>query len=107
MRFTLRSQQNKQSKFFSTFWKLAAKQVIFCYPMRADEALLNKHLIQNYNISLKFACLKLLLNSKVSVNSLNETTVFWADKKDQQLARLITFGTGKVPGSKILLTIFS
>jgi len=87
-------------------WKYYARKNILLYTMRSNELLLNKYLLQTYKISLKHACLVLLVESKQSFDQENNMYIYWVDKKYERLAKLITFGTGKVPGSKILQKAF-
>ena len=87
-------------------WKYYARKNIILYAMKSNEILLNRYLLKTYNISLKYACLVLLIESKQSFDQEKNMYIYWIDKKYEKLARLITFGTGKVPGSKILQKAF-
>lgn len=67
-----------------------------------SELLLSRHLQENYNITLRTACLNILNNTCYSLNFKQEIIVTIPDPKLNNLAKIITYGTGKVPGSHIL-----
>ncbi len=50
-------------------------------------------------------CVLLFINSTVHVNE-NEVIITFKDKKFDDIATIITYGTGKVPGSDILAWSF-
>ena len=81
----------------------AAYYMILHYPMGADEKILDAYCRKNYNLPLKFICLKLVAHLKDFVDY--DGKIVWKTKtiKDDKLARLITFGDGRMHGSKILV----
>ena len=48
----------------------------------------------------------LLLRAKVSQGQPNEILITFIDRRLDRLASLITYGTGKIPGSNILKEAF-
>ena len=77
------------------------------YPYGSTEKILNEYLKVNYNISLVFACKLIILKSKIEKDDTNSYIITLLDGKWEKLARIITFGTGKVSGSRILRIIFN
>lgn len=86
-------------------FKLNAWQRINYFPVNTTEKLLDKYLQEHYQITFKYACYLLVLHCKTEVQK-DELTVTIADKKLDKLARIITYGTGKLSGSRILSFIF-
>lgn len=93
----VRKQTPRQIQFF-------ARRALRYYPIRSNEILLNKYLIEHYKLTLKMVCLKIILKSCYS-KSKDKIIITIFDKKLDDLAHLITFGNGRVQGSKILQTI--
>ena len=79
-----------------------AKIKILCLKISSAEAKLNRYLLQEYNIGLKPLCLWILQNMKFSSNLDSKIVVKIKNPKLDRLARLITYGNGKVQGSQIL-----
>lgn len=87
--------------------KAVALQFIRNYKMSSNEILLDKVIRSKYKVSLKTACLNLILNSKIySSNSADEIIVTFIERKHKDLATLITYGNGLVYGSQILYKAF-
>ena len=82
--------------------QINARRRIFLFPMRASEVQLDKYIRQKFKTSLKLLCLQLALKANYNTNTKDEVIVTFVDKKFDDLASLITYGTGKIPGSKIL-----
>lgn len=85
----------------------AARRKILLYPKKTNEKLLDRYIKEQYNSRLIFVCLKILSNATFSLNNKNEIIITVVDKRLAKLASLITYGTGKVPGSNILKFAFS
>lgn len=92
---------NSDSKYFSDYRLWVAKDIIFNYPMNATEKALDKYLWDSNKILLKDACLKIVENIMITGGS--DITLTIQNKNLEKLYRIITYGTGKVKGSKILL----
>lgn len=93
--------------------KLIQSQLIYntqfslcCYKLTTTDKLLDKYIRSNYKISLKSACDLLLMRAKISLGQPNEILITFTDKRLDQLASIITYGTGKIPGSNILKGAF-
>ena len=86
---------------------LDAYYIIANYPFGASEILLDQYLQQQYNISLKDMCIKLLLNLTFYKDETNGLVLIFKDQQYDQIARLITYGNGAIPGSQILKTAFA
>lgn len=72
------------------------------YPIRASEKILNDYITQQYKVSLKDMCVKLLLNLTLYKDDEGNLILLFKDPKYDKIARLITYGNGAIPGSKIL-----
>ena len=84
-----------------------AKFFIDSYPMQASEKLIEKTIFKEYNISLKTACNYLVLVADLYKNNEGNLVVVFKNPYWDRLARLITYGNGKIPGSKILQIAFN
>lgn len=86
--------------------KLNALRRLQAFPKYTAEKLLDQYLKETYQITLKHACYLIILNCKVE--ELKDTlTVTVTNKELDKIARVITFGTGKLSGSRILAFIFN
>jgi hypothetical protein len=81
---------------------LDAYFIIESYPLHASELMLDQFIQQQYKTSLKNLCIKLLLNLTFYKDSSGNLILMFKNPKDDILARLITYGNGAIPGSKIL-----
>lgn len=81
---------------------LDAYFIINNYPLKATEVLLDKYIQQQYKVSLKNLCIKLLLSLTFYEDTEGNLILMFKDSKYDALARLITYGNGAIPGSKIL-----
>lgn len=104
MLFTVTNIENKKLEILRI--KYYARQFVLLAKKGATEKLLDKYLIENYNIPLIVACLRIIKNAKYQLNYQNEIIVTVPDKKLDKIASIITFGTGKLVGSTILRYAF-
>ena len=81
---------------------LDAYYIIENYPMHAADIIMDNFIQQQYSTSLKNMCIKLLLNLTYYKGTNNDLVLLFKDKKYDTIAKLITFGNGAIPGSKIL-----
>ena len=72
------------------------------YPIRASEKILDDLITQQYKISLKDMCIKLLLNLTFYKDDEGNFILLFKDSKYDKIAQLITYGNGAIPGSRIL-----
>jgi hypothetical protein len=82
-------------------FKLNAFRRLQAFPICTTEKLLDNYLRENHQITLKYACYLIILNCNIDEQE-EELIITLTDKKLEKLARLITYGTGKVSGSRIL-----
>ena len=80
---------------------MSAYFIIKNYPLKASDTLLNNFLKQHYNDELKNLCIKILLNL-IFYKDKDHFILSFKNPEIEKLARLITYGNGKVPGSQIL-----
>ena len=81
---------------------LDAYFIIKNYPMHASEVALDQFIQQQYGTSLKNMCIKLLLSLTFHKDREGNLVLLFKDPKYDKIARLITYGNGAFPGSKIL-----
>lgn len=107
MIFTIDTQYYNSSykKLFKSKIKLNAIQRLRYFPINTSEKLLNNYLKENYNMTLMYACYLIILQSKIE-ESENEIQILIKDKQLDKIARIITFGTGRFLGSRIIPFIF-
>ena len=72
------------------------------YPVHASTTMLDNYLNQQYKISLKDLCIKILINATFYKDNEGNLIILFKDPKYDKLARLITYGTGAIPGCPIL-----
>ena len=82
--------------------KASAINSIINYPMNTTEILIQNALFEKYNVMLKDICIKILKVCQYS-SSEEGLTFYIPDKKLEEIARFITYGNGRVLGSKILI----
>ena len=76
--------------------------IIKNYPLHASDLVLDNYIQQQYNVSLKNLCIKLLLSLTFYTNDDGNLVLLFKDPKYDKIARLITYGNGAIPGSRIL-----
>ncbi len=81
---------------------LNAYFIIDQFPLHASDKILDKYLQSRYKINLKNLCVKLLLSLTSYINNDGNLVLMFKNPQDDLLARLITYGNGAIPGSKIL-----
>ena len=81
---------------------LNAYFIIQKYPLRASDALMDSYVQQQYKISLKNLCVKLLLDLTFYEDGSGNLILLFKNPKSDAIARLITYGNGAIPGSRIL-----
>lgn len=81
---------------------LDAYFIIKNYPMQATDLVLDNYIQQQYNVTLKDMCIKLLLSLTLCKDQEDNLILLFKDQKYDKIARLITYGNIAVPGSKIL-----
>jgi hypothetical protein len=92
--------------FTSTkFFNVARKKILF-YQLTASDKLLDQYLSTNFKMTLRGACLYLLLNCKFYKDKDNTIVIKFISTKADSLASLITYGNRQVKGSPILSTAF-
>lgn len=102
MLFTIKNNKYLSADRLRTTTLLQAYYIIQKYPMRAQEIALDNYLKQQYKISLKNLCVKLLLSITFYKDDSGDFILLFKDKEHDKLASLITYGTGALPGSQIL-----
>jgi hypothetical protein len=75
--------------------------------MHAADKVLDQFIAQQYKASLKHICIKLLLNMTFYTDEEGNLILLFKNQKYDQLASLITYGNGAIPGSRILQTAFN
>jgi hypothetical protein len=82
--------------------KSKARLQLATHAFGPSELLLSRYLQENYNMSLRQACLAILQNTSYSKNLKQELIVTIPDPTLNTIAKIITYGTGRIAGSRIL-----
>lgn len=106
MFYIINNNNNATIEYVRATLRKRARNRILLYCESANDKKLNAWLIENYNISLKALCLKLINKLIFMQTSTKEIIIKFVDKESDSLARLITYGNGKSPTSSILRDIF-
>ena len=102
MLFTVSNKRYMSIDQLRTNTMLDAYFIIKNYPMHASDMILDNYIQQQYKVSLKNMCIKLLLSLTFHKNDEGDLTLLFKDQKYDKIAQLITYGNGAIPGSKIL-----
>lgn len=102
MFFTIKNKKYLSTSQLKANTILDAYFIIKNYPLKASEKILEQYIEQQYGISLKSMCVKLLLNLTHYEDDAGNLVLMFKDPKLDQIARLITYGNGTLPGSRIL-----
>jgi hypothetical protein len=102
MLFTIKNKKYLSEDQMKTDTLMNAYFVIKHYPLKASDIILNNYLQNQYKTDLKNICVKLLLNLTFYKDEDKNLILLFKDPKDDLLARLVTYGNGTIPGSKIL-----
>lgn len=102
MFFTVKNKRYLSTDQLRTKALINAYYTIKNYPLRASDLALDNFIQHKYKVSLKDLCIKLLLNLTFYKNDSNDLILLFKDFKYDQMARLVTYGDGVTPGSKIL-----
>jgi hypothetical protein len=86
---------------------VSAYHIIKNYPLKASELLMDQYVQQQYKMTLKNLCLNLLLNLTFYEDDSGNLVLMFKNHKYDTIARLITYGNGAIPGSRILQTALS
>ena len=82
-------------------FKIIALQRLRYFPINTTEKILDEYLKTNFKISLMQACYLIISACKIEEEK-DTLVVSMLNTKLDNIARIITFGTGKVLGSRII-----
>lgn len=82
------------------------RKTIQAYPLLTNEIILNNYCLKHYKKTLRNICLKILYGGKLMRNNDGNLVLTFIDKNLDNLASFITYGDGKIKGSKILQQAF-
>ena len=102
MLFTIKNSRYMSTEQLRTSTLLNAYFIIKNYPMHASDLALDQYIQLQYDTSLKNLCIKLLLSLTFHKDNEGNLILLFKDPKYDKIARLITYGNGVIPGSKIL-----
>lgn len=102
MLFTIKNNRYMSVDQLRASTLLDAYYIITQYPMHASDLAIDQFIQQQYDTSLKNMCIKLLLNLTFYKDTDGNLVLLFKDAKFDKLARLVTYGNGAIPGSKIL-----
>jgi len=104
MFFEVKDVKNNKLTVYSA--KTVARQYILLCKKGVEEQLLDRYLAEHYKTLLVPACLTLVNRARYSFDNSGSLIITFPTKKLDNLASLITFGTGKIHGSQILRRAF-
>lgn len=102
MFFQVTNKKYLSPEYLRTSTLMDAYYIIQNYPLHASDLLLDKFIQQQYKTSLKDLCIKLLLNLTFYKDNDGNLIMMFKDPKFDNLASLVTYGNGVIPGSRIL-----
>lgn len=102
MLFTISNKHYRLPEQLRTNTLLDAYYVIKSYPLHASDIILDQFIRQQYKVSLKDMCVKLLLSLTFYKDTEGNLVLMFKDPKYDKIASLITYGNGAIPGSRIL-----
>lgn len=102
MLFSISNKRHMPIEQLRTNTLLDAYYLIKHYSLHASELALDRFIKQQYKVSLKDMCIKLLLSLTFHANKDGDLTLLFKDQKYDTIASLITYGNGAIPGSRIL-----
>lgn len=102
MFFTINNKRFMSTEQLRANTMMNAYFIIKNYSMHASDLILDKYIEQQHNTSLKNLCIKLLLSLSFSEDNEGNLILLFKNPKHDKLARLITYGNGAIPGSRIL-----
>ena len=102
MFFTVTKKPHMTYDILRTKALMRAFYIIKKYPLNTHEQKLDEYLQQYHKSTLKDMCINLLLNISHYEDNEGNIILIFKDFKHDQMARLITYGTGAVAGSNIL-----
>lgn len=89
------------------FWVMhGAAQIAATYRFTPANKALNDYLWKKFGVNLKTASIMAIANCKIQKNNNNEVIVTFPAKKIDQIASIITYGTGKIQGCPVLKEAF-
>jgi hypothetical protein len=107
MIYTIKRPYCTNTNFKSLIKRDALKKLIYFPHDRSTEELLNIYLKQKYSIDLWTACRLIIIYCEIEKGKDNDSYVVTISNKYwDTIARIITFGTGKLKGSQILRFLF-
>ena len=107
MLFTINNRQFMSTEQLRTNTMLNAYFIIQKYPLKTHDLLMDEYIQRQYKTSLKNLCIKLLLDLTFYRDDSGNLVLLFKNQASDMLASLITYGTGAVPGSKILKVALS
>ena len=102
MFFSVSNKRYMSTERLRTETLLNAYYIIKRYPLKASERLMDQYIQQQYKTTLKNLCIKLLLNLTFYEDDSGNLVLLFKNPKHDAIARLITYGNGAIPGSRIL-----
>lgn len=102
MFFTIKNKKYSTKEQLRTNALMNAYFVIKNFPLKAADIALDNYLQNQYKTDIKNLCIRLLLSLTFYNTDSGDIVLMFKNPKDDYLARLITYGNGAIPGSKIL-----
>lgn len=107
MLYTVKRPYCTNTNFKGVIKRDALRKLVYFPTNRTTEQLLDNYLKQTYGLSLIAACRCIIIYCNIEKNKAADSyLITLANPYWDNLARVITFGTGKFKGSQILRFIF-
>ena len=106
MIYTVKQPTYTKKTFKQQFKRDALKKLIYFPKNHNTELLLNNYLKQTYSLDLWTACKLIIFNCTIDLEKDNTYVITISNHYWDTIARIITFGTGKIKGSQILRFLF-
>lgn len=87
--------------------KKQAMHALILYNLDVTDLLLNRYFQEKHKISLKQVCFKIIQNMRFSLNFQGEIIATIPDETLNTFARIITYGNGRLLGSRILRKVLT
>lgn len=102
MFFKIKNKKYLSAEYLRSTTLISAYKVIKNYKLYATDVLMDNHIQQQYKMPLKNMCIELLLNLTFYEDNSGNLVLLFKDSRHDKIARLITYGNGAIPGSRIL-----
>lgn len=102
MFFIIKNKRYLSSTHLKSEVLIKAYYLLKQYKLGAQELAIDRLIQQQYGLTLKDMCVQLLFDLSFYKNNKGDLILMFKSQKSNKIARLITYGNGAIPGSRIL-----